>query len=53
MHHTDRTCDALVTNLCVLVGPLFRVGRTSRPTVLAEVRGLDDDLDGRLGFEFD
>ena len=53
MHRTVRTCNDLVTNLCVQFGPLYCVGCTSCTTVLQEVRGLDSDLDGRLGFGFD
>ena len=53
MRRTAQTCDALVMNPCVLVGPLFHVDRTSCPTVVPYVRDIDGDLYGRQGFGFD
>ena len=53
MHCTVCTCDALMTNRCVLVGPLFHVVRTSCPTVVPEIRGIEGVFIGRQGFGFD
>ena len=52
MRRTVHTCDFLSTNPFVLVGLLSHVALKSCPTVVAKVRRIEDDLDGR-GFECD
>ena len=50
MHRTVSKYDVFVTNLSVLVGTHFHVGRTSYLILVPVVYEIVGDLDGRLGF---
>ena len=53
MHRTVRECDTFVTNLRVLVRPLFRVCLMCGPTNSLELCARKVYIDGRISFEFD
>ena len=53
MHRTVSKYDVFVTNLSVLVGTHFHVGRTSYLILVPVVYEIVGDLDGRLGFGSD